>query len=110
MLSVLKTVERLFESADDSRVRTRLKFRWLHHVHLLVELALQEDVLYIHLMEGYALNGSHLCHLGKGLFVIDPMCLRIPFCHKPGLISIDGAVGMVFHLKYPPTTDRLLVG
>ena len=75
--------------------------------------------LHIHLVEvppfcccncDHGANGSHLCHWGKGLFVIDPVCLFIPFCHKQGLVPIDGVLGIVLHLVYPSASDCLLMG
>ena len=33
---LLEAIERFFESTNNSWMRTRLKYKWLHHVHLLV--------------------------------------------------------------------------
>ena len=51
----------------------------------------------------------HLCYRGKGLFLIDTVCPLITLCHKPGLIPINGVVGIVLHFEYPPASDFLLV-
>ena len=92
---LLEAVERLFELADSSWMRSRLEAWWLYHVHLIL-FTLKKGVLDIHLMKvptfwcckcDYGLNGRHLCHRGKGFFVIDHVCLRVAFCSQVGLFS-----------------------
>ena len=79
--------------------------------------ALEKGVLYVHLVEvphlgrcerDHGSDGSHLCYWGKGLFVVDTMCLRIALCYKLSLIPIEGVVGVVLHFEYPPTSNCLL--
>ena len=91
---------------------------WLYHVHLLIELALEKDVLDIHLVEvlpvgccehNHSSNGSHLCHWGKCLFIINTMCLRVALCHKSGLVRIESVVGVVLHFEDLQASTCLLV-
>ena len=79
---------------------------------------MEKGVLDVHLMEvpplgccerDHGSDGSHLCHRGKGLFVVDTVCLSIALRHKPGLVLIDNVIGVVLHFEYPPTSNFLLV-
>ena len=76
------------------------------------------DVLDVHLVKvppfgcgkhDHGSNGSHLCHWGKGLFIVDTVRLCIAFCYESSLVAVDGAVNIILHLIYPSTTDCLLV-
>ena len=88
------------------------------YTSLLFKFALEKGVLAIHLMEvppfchykcNHGLNSCHLCHWGKGIFIVDTLRLGIAFCYESRLVAVGGAIGIILHLVYPSTTDCLLV-
>ena len=114
---LLKAVKRLLESADCFWMGARIEVGWLYHIHLF-SFALKKDVPDVHLMEvplfcrgkrNHGSNNPHLCHYGKGLFIVEIVRLCIAFCYESSFIAFDGAVGIILHFEYPSTVDCLLV-
>ena len=95
---LLEAVERLLQSSYGFWMGARIEAGWLYHVHLF-QFALKKGILYIHLVEvppfcrGQRNHGPyrrHLCPRGKGLFVVDAMCLCVSFCYESRFVAVNG--------------------
>ena len=45
-------------------------------------------------MRNYGLHYRHLCHQGKGPFVVDSMCLCVTFLYESRFVAVDGTVSV----------------
>ena len=79
---------------------------------------MKKDVLNVYMVEvppfccfksNYGPYGGHLCHRGKGVFVVYVLRLSVLFRKEPYFEVIYKTVGITFHFVHPSTSNCFLV-
>jgi hypothetical protein len=88
--------------------------RWLAHIHLLLEVAVEEGGLDVHVVNTPPflsrqrkedLDRLHACHSGEGIVIVDPVLLDKAAHYQPRLVLDHRALLVLLELEHPLKSD-----
>lgn len=104
------------EATDRVLPLAPIPWRW-KHIDFFMEVAVQEGIVHIHLMQGpiadssnskETTNSDELSNRGKGFGVIDALTLGVALGNQAGFVSFNGTIRLVFNLENSLTADRTM--
>ena len=82
-----------------------VKTRWKGHVHLFIQVTMEEGIIHIHLIKFPPFHSSQgqnnpywnrFCHRIESVCVIKTFPLIIPLCNQSCFISLNRAIRVIF--------------
>jgi len=107
---LLEAIQGLLQQADMIWRSWVDKTRRLLAVDRLLQMAMKKSIFHVELMDGEAEDDPYRRRFDnrtEGLVIVDVVLLREPANNPPGLVSSEGAVGVVLVLEDPLAGDDI---